>query len=107
MHVNPIWPKGCIDACKSYMDTRSYILGIFGKSLIVLSLVVVIFGYCVSRYRVIFMSIHNQGVNSGVEQIMLNNWNYLRSAIEEARTNVISKHIRPRRGVEGENLIQN
>ena len=53
------------------------------------------------------MSIHNQGVNSGVEQIMLNNWNYLRSAIREARTNVKSKHIRPRRGVEGENLIQN
>ena len=75
------------------MATRSYILGIFGKSLIV----VVIFGYCVSRYRVIFMSIHNQGIYGGVEQIMLNNWNYLRSAIEEARTNVESKHIRPRR----------
>ena len=63
-----------------------------GKSPIVLSLVV-IFGFCVSRYRVIFMSIHNQGIYGGVEQIMLNNWNYLRSAIEEVRSNVKSKYI--------------
>ena len=54
-----------------------------------------------------FMSLHNQVIHSGVEPIMLNNWNYLRSAIEDFKTNVKLKHIRQRRGVEGENLIQN
>ena len=39
--------------------------------------VVVIFGHCVQRHHVIFMSIQNQGTSGGVrmEQIMLNNWN--------------------------------